>query len=64
MKVFVDNFVFMNDGRKPRGLGRWVFFFDGELSPLVVSGVTYELAKEAAIRYARAKGHKAIALGI
>jgi hypothetical protein len=62
MKVHTENYEFMN-GRKPRGEDRWAFFFDGELQPLVAVG-TYAEAKKQAVRYAKTKGHKQIALGV
>jgi hypothetical protein len=62
MKVLTQNYVFMN-GRKPRGEDRWVFFFDGELKPLVAVG-KYSEAKKQAVKYARHRGYKQIALGL
>lgn len=52
-------------GKKPRGYGRWVFFFDGETSiekSLWHTGKFSEV-KALAIRWAVIKGHHKVTVG-
>ncbi len=62
MEFSTTDYEFVH-GKKPRGFGRWAFFFDnnGE-QPWFYHG-SFTNAKKTAIAYARTQGHTRVTVG-
>jgi len=61
VRVYTEQYEFSH-GKKPRGDGRWAFYFDGETDPRFFDG-TYTEARDQAKSYAAFKGVTQVKVG-